>query len=52
MDTDIVGMILTEENRCTWRQICSMPLGRPQISRELTWGRTRASAIRGRRLTV
>jgi hypothetical protein len=46
------GMILTGENRRTRRKTCPVPLCPPQIPHGLTRERTRASAVRGRRLTT
>jgi hypothetical protein len=47
------GMILTGENRRTWRKKpVPVPLCPAQIPRGLSRVRTRASAVRGRRLTT
>jgi hypothetical protein len=45
------GMILTGENRRTWRKPRPVPICPPQIPQVLTGARTRASGIRGLRIT-
>jgi hypothetical protein len=45
-------MKLTGENRQLGEKPVPVPLGPPQISHGLTRDRTRASAVRGRRLTA
>jgi hypothetical protein len=39
-------------NRSTWRKLAPVPLCPPQIPHDLTWARTRASAVGSRRLTA
>jgi hypothetical protein len=46
------GILLTGENRSTQRKPCLLPLWAPQIPHGLIWDRTRASALKGRLLTV
>ena len=45
-------MILTRQMDVLGDTPVSLPLRAPQISHRLTWNRTRASAVRGRRLTA
>jgi hypothetical protein len=44
--------ILTRENRRVGEKSVPMPFCPPQIQHELTRARTRASAVRGQRLTA
>jgi hypothetical protein len=47
-----VGMILTGENRRTRRKTCPIATLSTTDPTGLTWARTRAAAVRGRRLTA
>jgi hypothetical protein len=46
------GMTFTEENQRTRRKICPSATCPPLILHGLPWGRIRASAVRGQRLTT
>jgi hypothetical protein len=46
------GMVLTEENRATRGETCASATLSTQILHGMSWVRTRASAVRGRRLTA
>jgi hypothetical protein len=46
------GMRIGRRNRSTRRKPTPVPLCPPQIPHDLTWARTRAAAVRSRRLTA
>jgi hypothetical protein len=46
------GMIIGRRNRSTRRKPAPVPLCSPQIPHDLTWARTRATAVGSRRLTA
>jgi hypothetical protein len=46
------GMRVDKANQCTWRKPAPLPLFPPQIPHDLTWDRSRAAAVRSRRLRL